>query len=218
MGSTETPPTLRTLKWSSTIAVCLFAVGVIAWRRYRFPHTQAGDTLLSSGRHRQPPPPTLSELRQRVAALSAQVNEWSALPISTAGQLDQLAACLERYAIDMHGTTSSLQETCLRLAHECVLTLDHLDALATSAGEETLALVGRVRKRVARILESVNLQDIPVVAGSTFDIDTQTPVFLETEGPDNVVLSINRKGYAITLPGRGRIVVRRPEVVVGRRG
>lgn len=68
------------------------------------------------------------------------------------------------------------------------------------------------------LLETANIEEIPVNAGDTFDGAVQVPEsVVRGSGPEGVVLEVLRKGYAMKVGGRDNVMLRPAEVTVSAR-
>ena len=135
-------------------------------------------------------------------------------------RVNQFQTAVERYALSNYKVLQEAEEQCFALARECILLLDHLDIMIKRAEQqgEPVNSLRDARRRLCSLLETAQIEEIPVYAGDIFDGALHIPASVVGEsGPDGVVVEVSRKGYAMKVSGKGDVLVRAAEVTVSTR-
>jgi molecular chaperone GrpE (heat shock protein) len=183
---------------------------------YRFRREFAG-TLTE----RDPPlnlaPPSMPQLRDQGGAALKTIAEASQLLRSLEEQLKTLQTISAESVITADRAAESAEERYSSLINDCISTVEFLEILSRQeslSGDASMVL-GRALKRVARVLEHAQVIEIPVQCGMPFDNATQEHSTSADRGePYGVVTKIERKGYMMTSPLRGSVVLRPVRVEV----
>ena len=103
------------------------------------------------------------------------------------------------------------------LINDCIQTVDSLEIMSRqeTVSEATSAALVRALKKVARILAHAHINEIPVQCGMPFDNATQEYGTAVDRGePYGAVTKVERKGYMVTSPSRGSVILRPARVEV----
>jgi molecular chaperone GrpE (heat shock protein) len=134
--------------------------------------------------------------------------------------VNQLQTAVDRYALSSFKVLQDADEQCFILARECILLLDHLDIMIQRARErgDPIDSLSDARRRLCSLLETAQIDEIPVNAGDAFDgakhIATSA---VGASGPEGVVVEVSRRGYAMKVSSRSDVLVRAAEVTVSAR-
>ena len=164
-----------------------------------------------------PPIPSLSALREHGTAMSRELASATDLLAQTNSRVSQFQSAVERYALANYKVLQDAEEQCFTLARECVLLLDHLDIMIQRAEQEgePVNSLRNARGRLCSLLETAQIEEIPVSAGDVFDGAVQVPTrVVGDSGPEGVVVEVLRKGYALKVSGRSDVILRAAEVTV----
>jgi molecular chaperone GrpE (heat shock protein) len=107
---------------------------------------------------------------------------------------------MRKQLIDSHSTSEDVEKRYLGIAHGCINMIDHFDILGRreDLSPETVRLFDQATRRLNRVLESVDIEEIPIETGSRFDGNTQEQISkLESIEPYGIVTKIERRGFNI---------------------
>lgn len=203
--------------WLLSVTILLVAIAVATlFLSYRFRREFAG-TLTE----RDPPlnlaPPSMPQLRDQGGAALKTIAETSQLLRSLEEQLKTLQTISAESVITADRAAESAEERYSSLINDCISTVEFLEIMSRQeslSGDASMVL-GRALKRVARVLEHAQVIEIPVQCGMPFDNATQEHSTSADRGePYGVVTKIERKGYMMTSPLRGSVVLRPVRVEV----
>ncbi|HVB56870.1 MAG TPA: nucleotide exchange factor GrpE [Candidatus Acidoferrales bacterium] len=206
------------LLWIMAIFLVTVAVAILFLsRRFRRP---SADTTTEHGQPLNLGPPSMPQLRDQGGSALRTIAEASQLLHSLEEQLKTFQAFATEYVIAADKAAESTEERYSSLINDCISTVDFLDIMSREkplSGDTSLAL-GRALKRVTRILEHAQVTEIPVQCGLPFDNATQEYSSSADRGePYGAVTKIERKGYMMTSPSGGSVVLRPARVEVSRR-
>lgn len=200
-----------------TLAVAvLVLLALLARRRPARPMTPGPEA--SENAVAEPPPiPSLSALREQGAAVSREMANATDLLTQAGSRISQFQAAVERYALSNYRALQEAEEQCFTLARECILLLDHLDIMIQRGEQkgEQLHSLRDTRRRLCSLLETAEIEEIPVNAGDVFDgaVHISTGV-VGSSGREGVVVAVLRKGYAMKAGAKSDTVLRAAEVTV----
>jgi molecular chaperone GrpE (heat shock protein) len=164
-----------------------------------------------------PPVPSLSALRERGVEVSRALTAATDLLTKANSTVNQLQAAVDCYALSSFKVLQAADEQSFTLARECVLLLDHLDIMIHRARErgEPINSLSDARRRLCSLLETAQIEEIPVNAGDVFDgtIHVATSA-VGSSGPEGVVVEVSRRGYTMKVSGRSDVLVRAADVTV----
>jgi molecular chaperone GrpE (heat shock protein) len=164
-----------------------------------------------------PPEPSLSALREHGTAVSHELAKAASLLTQANSQVRQFQTAVEHYALSNYKVLQAADEQCFTLARECVRLLDHLNIMIQRAEQqgEPCNSLRDARSRLCSVLETAQIEEMPVNAGDIFDAAVQTPTSaIASNGPEGVVVEVSRKGYTMKVKGRGDVILRASEVAV----
>ena len=166
------------------------------------------------------PVPSLSALRERGVEVSSALTAATDLLTKANSTVNQLQTAVDRYALSSFKVLQDADEQCFTLARECILLLDHLDIMIQRARErgDPIDSLSDARRRLCSLLETAQIDEIPVNAGDAFDgaIHIATSA-VGASGPEGVVVEVSRRGYAMKVSSRSDVLVRAAEVTVSAR-
>lgn len=162
-------------------------------------------------------PPSLPQLRERGGVALKTIAEASHLLHSLEDELKVLQSVATEYVIAADQAAGETEERYSTLINDCIQTVDSLEIMSRqeAASEATSAALVRALKKVARILAHAHINEIPVQCGMPFDHATQEYGTAVDRGePYGAVTRVERKGYMMTSPSRGSVVLRPARVEV----
>jgi molecular chaperone GrpE (heat shock protein) len=206
--------------WLLSATVVLIAIAVATLLpSYRFRSEPAGALTEQAEPLNLPSQsmPQLSQLREQGGAALKTIAEVSQLLRSLEEQLKTLQTISTESIITGDRAAESAEEMYSSLINDCISTVEFLEIMSRQqslSGDAAMA-VGRALKRVARILEHAQVVEIPVQCGMPFDSATQEyGTSVDRGEPYGAVTKIERKGYMMTIPSRGSVVLRPARVEV----
>lgn len=197
----------------TTLLVAIVAATIFLSRSFR------RASAISLTEHAQPrlASPSMPQLRDQGGTALKTIAEVSQLLRSLEEQLKTLQTISTESVITADRAAESAEERYSSLINDCISTVEFLEIMSRQeslSGDASMAL-GRALKRVARILEHAQVIEIPVRCGMPFDSATQEHSTSADRGePYGVVTKIERKGYMMTSPLRGSVVLRPVRVEV----
>jgi molecular chaperone GrpE (heat shock protein) len=205
--------------WLLSVTILLVAIAAATlFLSYRFRGESVG-TLTERAKplRLNLPSPSMPQLRDQGGAALKTIAEASQLLRSLEEQLKTLQTISAESVITADRAAESAEEGYSSLINDCISTVEFLEIMSRQeslSGDASMAL-GRALKRVARILEHSQVIEIPVQCGMPFDNATQEHSTSADRGePYGVVTKIERKGYMMTSPLRGSVVLRPVRVEV----
>jgi molecular chaperone GrpE (heat shock protein) len=216
--STVVPPRTPYWLWLLSITAILLAsiaLGIVFQSRFgpRTPtgtHTEVVESLnngLSS----------ISELRERGGAALKIIAAVSHLIHSLEDELNVFQSVATECVIAANQSAEETEERYSMLIDDCIQTVDFLEIMSRqeTLTEDTSVALVRALKKVAKILEHAQITEIPVECGMPFDNATQEYGTVADRGePYGAVTKVERKGYRMTSPSRGNVILRPARVEV----
>ena len=150
--------------------------------------------------------------------LSSAVGDLADATAVLASAGARLQGCRARLEDESAAAWQTLQDTrqfYLRLVDRLLLMRDHLDGRCEPADGPEAGALGMCRAQLEKTMAECRIDQCVVEPEAAFDAELHHIVEVKEDGRrEGTVLDVCRPGYMTTLPGAGRILLRKADVIV----